>query len=428
MGWKSELHNAKLGHRPRLKGNWERDGIHESFPDLVDQLEEENYGSFYVDQETADKWRNKSVPKILDAAVCTREEFHQYEVDGLPSIIRNIPNGYDGGEFVGAWKAQENWQFKALENNDMLLERKFKCGEDDDEKNIKVRLCHFLNYTEENRDDSPLYIFDSSFDDDKYANQLLRDYRVPSYFSDDLFRLISESRRPPYRWWLLGPKRSGTCVHVDPLGTSAWNTLIVGKKRWILYPPHVSKSIVKGSGLVHNDEDDEAVHYFSFIVPRIKRKASMMNGIPKYKDFCCFEFTQHAGETVYVPNGWWHAVLNLTDTVAVTQNFCSPRNFDNAWIKTRTGRKRMAWKLLCALEERGYPELAERARFLNKRDQFVMKYDPVEIEKRERAERQRRADTKRRKDEKSSSSLSSKKSEVSKRSRVDSPRSTTDTP
>ena len=88
----------------------------------------------------------------------------------------------------------------------------------------------------------------------------------------------------------------------------------------------------------------------------------------------------------------------------------------------------MAWKLLCALEERGYPELAERARFLNKRDQFVMKYDPVEIEKRERAERQRRADTKRRKDEKSSSSLSSKKSEVSKRSRVDSPRSTTDTP
>ena len=303
MGWKSELHNAKLGHRPRLKGNWERDGMHESFPDLVDRLEkEENYGSFYIDQETADKWRHKSVPKILDAAICTHEAFHQYERDCIPCIIRNVPAGYDGGEFVGAWKAQENWQFEALKNNDMLLERKFKCGEDDDEKNIKVKLCHFLNYTEENRDDSPLYVFDSSFDDDKHANQLLRDYRVPSYFSDDLFRFISESRRPPYRWWLIGPKRSGTCIHIDPLGTSAWNTLIVGKKRWILFPPHVSKSIVKGSGLVHNDEDDEAVHYFSFILPRIKRKASMMNGIPKYKDFCCFEFTQNAGETVYVPN------------------------------------------------------------------------------------------------------------------------------
>jgi histone arginine demethylase JMJD6 len=225
--------------------------------------------------------------------------------------------------------------------------------------------------------------------------------------TDSFFILFLAPFRPPYRWWLLGPKRSGTCVHIDPLATSAWNTLIVGQKRWVLFPPHVSKSIVKGSGLVRSDEDDEAVHYFSFILPRIKRKASMLKGIPKYKDFCCFEFTQNAGETIYVPNGWWHAVLNLTDTVAVTQNFCSPRNFDASWLKTRTGRKRMAWKLLCAMEKEGYPELAARARFLNKRDNFVMKYDPVEIEKRERAERQRKSDAKRRKNELRFSSLNS---------------------
>ena len=167
----------------------------------------------------------------------------------------------------------------------------------------------------------------------------------------------------------------------------------------MLFPPHVPKSVVKGNGLVRSDEDDEAVHYFSFILPRIKRKASMLKGMPKYKDFCCFEFTQNPGETIYVPNGWWHAVLNITDTVAVTQNFCSPRNFDASWLKTRTGRKRMAWKLLCALDENGYPDLADRARFLNKRDNFVMKYDPKEIEKRERAEKQRKEDKKRRKSE-----------------------------
>lgn len=397
MGWKTELHNAKLGHRPRLKGNWERDGFYESFPDLVNELEkEENYKSFYIDEETAENWKNRPIPAILDAQTLTKEEFHKYEIACTPSIIRNIPAGYDGGKFVGTWSALENWKVETLEKDEGLLERRLKCGEDDDEKTIKVKLRHFLSYMEENRDDSPLYIFDSSFPDDKLANKMLKDYRVPSYFSDDLFRLISESRRPPYRWWLLGPKRSGTCVHIDPLATGAWNTLISGQKRWVLFPPHVSKSIVKGSGLVRRDEDDEAVHYFSFILPRIKRKASMLKGIPKYKDFCCFEFTQNAGETIYVPNGWWHAVLNLTDTVAVTQNFCSPRNFDASWIKTRKGRKRMAWKLLCALDENGYPELAERARFLNKRDHFVMKYDPVEIEKRERSEKQRK-DSKRRK-------------------------------
>ena len=33
-----------------------------------------------------------------------------------------------------------------------------------------------------------------------------------------------------------------------------------------------------------------------------------------------------AGETIYVPAGWWHTVLNTEDTVAVTENFMSPHN------------------------------------------------------------------------------------------------------
>lgn len=397
--WEKRMDRARRLHRPSLK-NWEQDNMYEAFPPFVKELQQqENYQGFFVDPTTKAHYQGQQIPAVLDAATLSPEEFYQYEIEKVPCVIQNIVAGYDGGEFTKPWSAQENWQFDTLNNNEVLKDRKFKCGEDDDERNIKIRLEHFLRYTENNRDDSPLYIFDSAFDEDKAACQIMSDYRVPSYFKDDLFGLVSESRRPPYRWWLVGPERSGTCVHIDPLATSAWNTLVVGKKRWVLFPPHVPKSVVKGNGLIRDDEDDEAVHYFMYILPRIKRKAQTFRGTAKYKNFCCFEFTQNPGETCFIPQGWWHAVLNLTDTVAITQNFCSPRNFDQVWQKTRSGRKRMAWKWLCQLEEK-YPDLAERAKEANRRDHFVMKYDPVEMERREREEQKRKEESKRRKQEK----------------------------
>jgi histone arginine demethylase JMJD6 len=239
-----------------------------------------------------------------------------------------------------------------------------KCGEDDDGKTIRMKLKYFLKYMKLQTDDSPLYIFDSSFDDREDTKPLLRDYRVPSYFPQDLFELVGEDRRPPYRWFLVGPKRSGTCVHLDPLGTSAWNTLLVGRKRWVLFPPDVPKRIVKGTDHVRPGEDDEAVNYFMDILPRIKKAHA-----PEV--LRCIEFMQYPGDTIFVPGGWWHAVFNVEDTVAVTQNFCSAQNFDRVWRATRKGRKRMAIKWLQKLRET-HPHLAERAVCMNREDGFVM--------------------------------------------------------
>lgn len=57
-------------------------------------------------------------------------------------------------------------------------------------------------------------------------------------------------------------------------------------------------------------------------------------------------------------------------------------------MKTRSGRKRLAWKWLCQLELR-YPHLANRAKALNARDKFVMKYDPLVMQMRQAAEESR---------------------------------------
>ena len=126
----------------------------------------------------------------------------------------------------------------------------------------------------------------------------------------------STHQRPDYRWLVIGPQKSGASWHTDPIGTSAWNALLRGRKRWAMYPPsHPPPG---------HDEDGKSLTsmqwYFS-VYPNLEVQDRPL------------EIVQEPGDVVFIPSGWWHMVLNLEETVSVTQNFADSFNLQHVCVE-----------------------------------------------------------------------------------------------
>ncbi|XP_008804772.2 F-box protein At1g78280 [Phoenix dactylifera] len=271
----------------------------------------------------------------------TLDEFHS-EYDGKKPVLLT--------EMAETWPARTKWTIDQLLLNygDVTLGISQRSS-----KKITMKFKDYVSYMKLQHDEDPLYVFDDKFGE--AAPALLEDYNVPHLFQEDFFDVLDHDQRPSFRWLIIGPERSGASWHVDPALTSAWNTLLSGRKRWALYPP----GRVPAGVTVHVNEEDGDVN--------IESPTSLQWWLDIYPQLADhdkpLECTQLPGETIFVPSGWWHCVLNLETTIAITQNFVNASNFEFVCLDMAPGHhhKGVSRAGLLAVQDKGFGNVENNA-------------------------------------------------------------------
>ncbi|KAH7464682.1 F-box protein [Phytophthora ramorum] len=222
-----------------------------------------------------------------------------FEGPNVPVIITDA---------IDDWAALDKWTDEYLAQ--VCKGKTFYAG------GFQFPIHKYFNYCRTLLDDQPLFVFDKEFA--AKVPQLAEDYVVPEYFREDYFSLLGEEKRPDYRWLIIGPKKSGSGFHIDPNATNAWNGVIRGSKKWIMFPPG------QGPPGIHPSEDGSEVSapvsLMEWFVTFYKQVQKLPAHLKPLEGIC------REGETMFVPHGWWHTVLNLDECVAMTQNFVSSGN------------------------------------------------------------------------------------------------------
>jgi hypothetical protein len=140
-------------------------------------------------------------------------------------------------------------------------------------------------------------------------------YPMPTRMYEEDRDAVYKSGIPENQMWkdhlafTIGHDTQGLTFHRH---NAAWNAVVFGAKRWILYDADRIANITRLKTMTRDINNPIQLDTANWI-RRLYGKDDRMYEIRNYGHDCVVR----AGEMMYVPRGWAHMVLNIGDTVAV---------------------------------------------------------------------------------------------------------------
>lgn len=130
---------------------------------------------------------------------------------------------------------------------------------------------------------------------------MLNDFLEPDFAENDVLKKIPYNIFNPLLWLFVGGDGTSTMLHYDTLSTHAWLAVIVGRKRIALHPP---------------------ANFTNCFEEKLYESSKVLNNRLAYGDWQYLEI--NAGDIIFIPSRWWHAVVNQGATISLSGNIATP--------------------------------------------------------------------------------------------------------
>ncbi|MGE0798660.1 MAG: cupin-like domain-containing protein [Lautropia sp.] len=256
---------------------------------LLQRKLESVVGNFQQVWQSAPGWET-----IEKRTTPSREEFLAGYVAGCRPVVLI--------DLAADWPARERWQPLALGQRFAELPVEIQDSRESDprfeeNKEAHRRTVRFGDFVDR--------IVAQGASNDCYLtanNELLKRPEFGSLFDDvgSLPDYVDRKRLATSSFFWIGPRGTRTPLHHDTV--MLFHTQVVGRKRWRFVSPL----------------DTANVYNYNGVFSRVDLDAIDLQRHPRMQGVRVLDVVVEAGETIYLPLGWWHQVTALDVSVSLS--------------------------------------------------------------------------------------------------------------